>query len=107
MDITVYLPDDIAAEAKANRINLSGVLRRGVQAELLSISGFEMRLKVLADCWAELPGEITEDEAAALLKLLRSLRELRNDVPDTSVALRVSIGELMAKAENALVGEPA
>lgn len=34
MDVTVYLPDEIGRSAKAAGLNLSGILRRGVEHEL-------------------------------------------------------------------------
>lgn len=34
MDVTVYLPDELGARAKQEKINLSGTLRAAVKAEL-------------------------------------------------------------------------
>jgi hypothetical protein len=46
VDITVYLPDDIGAEAKKREFNLSGLLRGAVQDE---INGQDERKRLLAE----------------------------------------------------------
>jgi hypothetical protein len=46
MYLHVYLPDDLGAAAKAAKLNLSGLLRRAVEAELRGEgSGVEVLLR--------------------------------------------------------------
>lgn len=108
MDITVYLPDEIAALAKHNHINLSGVLRRGVAAELEALPALNDRLVVLEARWHERLGKLTDDEDAATERFtfLREARALYHEAPETAIDLRAAIRRLMAAAEESLVGSP-
>lgn len=112
MDITVYLPDDLARLGKQHQINFSGVLRRSLRDELEVLSGFEDRFVVLQARWVELSSaiDVAADEEAkdAVIetgfKLLRGLYKLGKEVPATSVELHVRIGALRVVVEGALVG---